>query len=564
MLESLTKHEEWINYYNYVCDSGHIKNKEKEDLKKYIENKEYLPIASDINRYNFSYPIKKEISKMGKSKKRVVYIYPREENYIFKFLSSKLYKYEYLFANNLYSYRKNLFVKDAIRKIASNKSIHTMYAYKVDISNYFNSIDIDILLDILDEVFYDDRDLYLFIKNILCNKYVLYKNDIVEDKKGVMGGVPISAFLANIYLNELDKYYADNNILYFRYADDIIMFANTKGELDNYINILKTFIKKYKLTINEEKENYYFPFDKFEFLGFTFSNNIVDLSDSSIKKIKSRIKRTSRGLRRWMIRKNASEDYTLKSMIRKFNNKFYKVKDSNDLNWSLWYFPLINTNKSLKKIDLYMQENLRYLVCGKYNKRNFKKVPYTRLKSCNYKSLVHEYYEYNKIKLVPLKDCININLYNMYQDIPCRDNGEENILNGLSYIEFKNICRKYIEEETNINKNINTTTNRYILVHRGDYIGEVGIRTTLNEFWINRGSQIFYKIRCSKRRKGYGNKILALALKEAKKLGFTQVRVNCSSTNIASKKIIINNGGIVDIDNYITKTGTSSSYIITL
>lgn len=552
MLEKLSKHNEWINYYNSRCEKGHIDRKEKEDLKKFIDNKEYLNI--DIYNYNFLYPLKKEISKMGKSKKRVVYIYPREENYIFKFISSKLYKYEYLFNNNLYSYRKNLLVKDAIKKISKFDNKNNMYIYKVDISNYFNSIDIDILISILEKYITDDNDLLIFLKKILLNNKVIYKNNIIEDKKGAMGGVPISAFLANIYLKEVDDYFEKNNINYFRYADDIIIFANTSKELEEYIYTLKEYIKKYKLTINSDKEQYYYPNDKFEFLGFSFYKNIIDLSDSSIKKIKGRIKRSSRGFRRWMLKHNAEAEYTLKAMNRKFNNKFYKVKDSNDLNWSLWYFPLINTTKSLNIIDKYMQENLRYIVCGKYNKRNFRKVPYNLLKKCNYKPLVHEYYEYNKYKLVPLKDCININLYNMYQDIPYIDSGEINILNGITYDEFKSICKYYLKEDTN----------RYILVYKGDYIGELGIRTTLNDFWINKGSQIFYKIRSTKRRKGYGYEILRLGLKEAKKLGFNQVRINCNDTNIGSKKIIIYNGGILDIPFYNSKNGTSSSYIIKL
>lgn len=95
-------------------------------------------------------------------------------------------------------------------------------------------------------------------------------------------------------------------------------------------------------------------------------------------------------------------------------------------------------------------------------------------------------------------------------------------------------------------------------------IGEVGIRTTLNDFWINKGSQIYYKIRLSERNKGYGNTILFLALKEAKKLGLKKIRINCNDKNIFSKKIIIKNGGVVDIKSYKTNDGFSSSYIIDL
>ncbi len=42
------------------------------------------------------------------------------------------------------------------------------------------------------------------------------------------------------------------------------------------------------------------------------------------------------------------------------------------------------------------------------------------------------------------------------------------------------------------------------------------------------------------------------------------MRINCDDNNIASKKVILKNGGIVDIKNYKTKDGSSSSYIINL
>ena len=166
------------------------------------------------------------------------------------------------------------------------------------------------------------------------------------------------------------------------------------------------------------------------------------------------------------------------------------------------------------------------------------------------------------IKLIPLSNCISKELYEMYQDIPSQEIGSSNKLNGVNYDEFLNIMDEYILEETNINTEINTTTKRYILSVDNLFVGEVGIRTTLNDFWMNKGSQIYYKIRISERGKGYGNIILALALEQAKELGFKSVRINCDNNNIPSKKIILKNGGKVDIKDYKTSDGYSTSYII--
>ena len=152
----------------------------------------------------------------------------------------------------------------------------------------------------------------------------------------------------------------------------------------------------------------------------------------------------------------------------------------------------------------------------------------------------------------------------MYQDIPASEIGSINKLNGVDYDEFLKIMDEYILEETNINEALNTTTQRYILSVDNLFVGEVGIRTTLNDFWLSKGSQIYYKIRVSKRGNGYGNIILSLALEQAKQLGFKSIRINCDNNNIPSKKIILKNGGKINIKDYKTSDGYSSSYVINL
>lgn len=169
-----------------------------------------------------------------------------------------------------------------------------------------------------------------------------------------------------------------------------------------------------------------------------------------------------------------------------------------------------------------------------------------------------------RVKLIPFKECVGEDLYEMYQDIPKEEVGSINKLYGVGYKKFESICKTMIKEESVINKEIQTTTKRFILFVNSIPVGEVGIRTTLNDFWINRGSQIYYKIRKSERGKGYGNIILKLALFEAKRLNFNCIRINCDNNNIPSKKIIINNDGKIDVPNYKTKDGFSTSYIIDL
>ena len=56
-------------------------------------------------------------------------------------------------------------------------------------------------------------------------------------------------------------------------------------------------------------------------------------------------------------------------MNKKYNKKFYGMEED-DLSWKYWFFPTINTDKSLKIVDRYMQDWQRYIVTGVHNKKN--------------------------------------------------------------------------------------------------------------------------------------------------------------------------------------------------
>ncbi len=84
------------------------------------------------------------------------------------------------------------------------------------------------------------------------------------------------------------------------------------------------------------------------------------------------------------------------------------------------------------------------------------------------------------------------------------------------------------------------------LVNHGEFIGYVNIRHSLTEHLLRIGGHIGYWVRPSKRGMGYGKKILKLSLSEAEKLGITRLLITCDDTNIGSRKIIEENGGILE------------------
>lgn len=85
------------------------------------------------------------------------------------------------------------------------------------------------------------------------------------------------------------------------------------------------------------------------------------------------------------------------------------------------------------------------------------------------------------------------------------------------------------------------------LTDEDQYIGQTSIRPELSSrYLVTYGGHIGYSIRPSRRCRGYGKRILALALEKARELGLRKVLVTCNSDNVASRKIIEHNGGLFE------------------
>ena len=77
-------------------------------------------------------------------------------------------------------------------------------------------------------------------------------------------------------------------------------------------------------------------------------------------------------------------------------------------------------------------------------------------------------------------------------------------------------------------------------------IGATNIRHRLNDYFLRIDGHIGGAIRPSYRGKGYGNKMLDLALQIARQMGMRRVLITCNKENKVSEKVIIRNGGIFE------------------
>ena len=394
ILSQLTRQETWEEFLAYRLMKGRFNWHEFDEADAFVEHEDYLPLATKIAQgEGLGIPTKKLVNKMGSGKKRIVYSFAPDEMLVLKLIAFLLYRYDDQFAPNCYAFRRGLKASDAIFKINKTVRDRQMWAYKLDIHDYFNSIDIDLLLPMLKEMLADDMSLYQFFEKLLTTHLAVFNGQVIEERHGVMAGTPTAPFLADVFLKEVDRYFYDKGVIYARYSDDIIMFAPDYETLEQYKSQMAQFLAQYHLEVNPDKENIYSPDEAYEFLGFKCHGHDIDISEATKKKMKGKISRKARSLWRWSSKNHIEPEKAMKGLINYFNRKFFESDNPETLTWARWFFPVINQTEGLKEIDHYLQQNIRFLSTGKHNKANFR-IDYDTLKELGYRSLVNEYYKF--------------------------------------------------------------------------------------------------------------------------------------------------------------------------
>lgn len=398
LLSILSDEKVWIDFYEQKVDPTYFRISDAQELFQYVRGKRYLPVLDRIfSGEGLSVPQKKRIAKSDTSKKRTVYSLPDDEAIALKLLTwLMIRKYDRFLSDNLYSFRPGYGTKDALRKLTSNPEMSLFYSYKLDVRNYFNSIDINLLLPVLEQLFSDDRPLYEFFAYQLTDPRVVDGDTVIEEQKGVMAGMPYAVFFANVFLTQLDREFEKiPDVVYCRYSDDIIIFSKGKDTLDAAKEKLLTTLAELNLEVNPDKVVETVPAQPWTFLGFECNGKEIDVSKVSVGKIKAKMRRKAKALDRWRRVKGKDGWMAARAFIKHFNKKLYTSESNSEVNWSWWYFPMITTEKSLKEIDAYMQDCIRFVATGSRTKSRFN-FTYGQMKELGLQSLVNRWFAYKK------------------------------------------------------------------------------------------------------------------------------------------------------------------------
>ena len=121
-----------------------------------------------------------------------------------------------------------------------------------DFQKAYDSVQRSILMKKL-ETFKVPWDIIKIINDILNKFTLVYMNEKIRTKRGLVQGSVLSPLLFNIYINDLLIAFKINNIEARAYADDIVWFCKSSEQIDQSIWIMKEWSNNNGMSINTQK-----------------------------------------------------------------------------------------------------------------------------------------------------------------------------------------------------------------------------------------------------------------------------------------------------------------------
>ena len=245
-----------------------------------------------------------------------------------------------------FGFRKGKCVQDAIEHIRNLVRHGNYFVVDFDIKKCFDTIPHNHLIDILWKNGIRDKQFLAILKRML-KAPILENGKLTPATQGTPQGGIISPILANIYLNELDKWvssqYETNPSLrkrgrewfrrfrktnlkkgiLIRYADDFVILTDTEEDAIAWYHATQQWIKKtLKLEINLEKSRIVdLRKQKLTYLGYTIKGNRLGatIQEKSVKGLSHKqFRYTSSGLSDKLIEKVVR---TIKIILRLLKNE---------------------------------------------------------------------------------------------------------------------------------------------------------------------------------------------------------------------------------------------------
>jgi group II intron reverse transcriptase/maturase len=329
----------------------------REVLRESVRRGEYIP-----------QPIRgKHISK-GNKKKRLLGIPTAVDRMLQQaVLRIVMPQYEREFSEESFGFRPNRNTHQAVSKALNYINSGFQNIVEIDLKSFFDEVNHVLLLQLMHRKVKCKETMRLLRRWLRAP--IEIDGKLVKRRKGVPQGSPISPFLSNVILDELDKEMERLGLRFIRYADDFSIYCKTKAEAVKANNLVMIFLSdKLKLPVNTDKSGIRRPVN-LQVLGFGFVPTYrkgekgkyqLIVNNKKFKSFKEKLK-----------------EITRKTTPMSFDERIEKL-NSTIRGW-MEYFKYASIQQKLTKLDGWLRNRLRYCIWHHWKKPEKKRRSLIRL-----------------------------------------------------------------------------------------------------------------------------------------------------------------------------------------
>lgn len=223
-----------------------------------------------------------------------------------------------MFSDSSYGFRPGRSAHQALKKAQEYVRAGHGIVVDVDLDKFFDRVNHDILMSKLAKRIKDKR----LLKIIRCflNTGIMMHGIYTDRLEGVSQGGPLSPFLSNLMLDDLDKELERRGHKFCRYADDANIYVRSLRAGERVLLSVKEFLKnRLKLQVNDAKSGCAPVYDR-QFLGYRLlSDGRLVIAPHSVKRIEDKVRTITQRNRGVSLEQVISElNQTLRGWINYF------------------------------------------------------------------------------------------------------------------------------------------------------------------------------------------------------------------------------------------------------
>jgi group II intron reverse transcriptase/maturase len=252
--------------------------------------------------------------------------------------------FEQTFSDNSFGFRPKRSAHQAISRAKEYYEAGYKYVVDLDLEKYFDTVNHELLLNMIRETVKDERVIRLIRKFLKSG--VMIDGLVSQTEQGTPQGGNLSPLLSNIYLTKFDRMLEERNHKFVRYADDCNIYVKSQRAAERVMESCVKFLEgKLKLKVNRKKSATGSP-TKLKFLGFSLykiKDKVgIRAHEKSLKRFKDKLKAiTSR-------KRGGTMEQILEELRRLING------------W-LGYYSIADVKKYLQRISEWLRRRIRQI-----------------------------------------------------------------------------------------------------------------------------------------------------------------------------------------------------------